>query len=302
MGLRREGDTKMAPAVGIKRAYAPASPADGWRVLVDRIWPRGIRREALALDDWRPELAPSTDLRRWFGHDPARWDEFRRRYRSELSDPDLGPSLGTLAERARHPGVTLVFSARDEQRNQAVVLAEVVRERLASGGDAAGSSEVAAAGAGDSGSQAATFAGSLALVEAVERLVRGGVAITTRALLEHPTVDLTLQQWRVLVLVVDAGVGLRITEIAARVGVSVPSASRLVGRLDERGLVASSRDPADHRATLVRPTPRGRRVTSAVLERRRRLIGDALASVDAGLPLGITDALGALAAALEHLS
>lgn len=116
--------------VRVRRVYEPADPTDGLRVLVDRLWPRGLRREASRVDLWARPLAPSDGLRRWFGHHPARWEEFRRRYREELARPPARDLLEELVERARRGTVTLLFAARDEQHNNAVVLAEVLRERL----------------------------------------------------------------------------------------------------------------------------------------------------------------------------
>lgn len=106
----------------VKRTYDPPSPADGRRVLVERLWPRGMTREAVAADEWRKEVAPSPELRRWFGHRPERWEEFQRRYRAELdADPD---AWRPLAEAARRGTVTLLYSARDRDRNSAVLLRE----------------------------------------------------------------------------------------------------------------------------------------------------------------------------------
>ncbi len=117
-------------AVALKRAYDPATPADGYRVLVDRIWPRGIRREALRIDEWARDLAPSDGLRRWFGHEVDRWPEFQERYRGELAAPATQGVLASLEERARTGQLTLVFGAADREHNNAVVLAEVMAERL----------------------------------------------------------------------------------------------------------------------------------------------------------------------------
>ena len=114
--------------VRLKRAYEPAKRSDGYRVLIDRLWPRGVSRERAALDAWDPELAPSTELRTWFGHDPSRFEEFRRRYVDELRRQR--PRLTELRRRARDGTLTLVFSARDTEHNDAVVLAEVVRRGL----------------------------------------------------------------------------------------------------------------------------------------------------------------------------
>lgn len=118
----------MSP-VRIRRVYEPAAPDDGHRVLVDRVWPRGVSRERAQVDEWRRDLAPSTALRRWFGHDAARFDEFRRRYRAELQErPE---AVARLVARARDGVVTLVYAARDEAHNNAVVLGEVVEQDLA---------------------------------------------------------------------------------------------------------------------------------------------------------------------------
>lgn len=117
--------------VRLKRAYAPAAPSDGYRVLIDKLWPRGVSRERAKLDAWDKELPPSTELRQWFGHDPARFDEFRRRYMDELRDQR--PRLAALRRRARDGTLTLVYSARDAEHNDAVVLAEVLRRGLPTG-------------------------------------------------------------------------------------------------------------------------------------------------------------------------
>ena len=114
--------------VRLKRVYEPANHSDGYRILIDRLWPRGVSRERAALDAWEPELAPSTELRTWFGHDPHRFEEFRRRYADELRSQR--PRLTELRRQARDGRLTLVFSARDTEHNDAVVLAEVVRRGL----------------------------------------------------------------------------------------------------------------------------------------------------------------------------
>ena len=113
------------PDVRLKRAYDPAEPDDGYRVLVDRLWPRGVSKDRARLDEWARELAPSTELRTWFGHDPARFAEFRRRYLEELAA--RAEKLGELRGRARKGTVTLVYAARDDRHNDAVVLAELLR-------------------------------------------------------------------------------------------------------------------------------------------------------------------------------
>ncbi|HVA35194.1 MAG TPA: DUF488 domain-containing protein [Stellaceae bacterium] len=104
----------------LRRAYDPPSPRDGTRVLVDRIWPRGVRKAEARIDVWLKDVAPSTTLRQWFGHDPARWSEFRRRYRAELKH--RSEALVRLRAMAKTACITLVYSARDERHNQAVVL------------------------------------------------------------------------------------------------------------------------------------------------------------------------------------
>ncbi|MBS0366700.1 MAG: DUF488 domain-containing protein [Proteobacteria bacterium] len=110
--------------VRIKRAYEAPSVRDGARVLVDRIWPRGLRKADAAVEVWLKEIAPSTRLRQWFAHDPARWAEFRRRYRAELAGK--AGLLTQLRASARNGKLTLVYSARDTEHNQAVVLREVL--------------------------------------------------------------------------------------------------------------------------------------------------------------------------------
>jgi uncharacterized protein YeaO (DUF488 family) len=114
--------------IRLKRIYEPPARADGTRILVDRIWPRGLRKADAAIDMWARDAAPSAELRRWFGHDPERWQEFRRRYRAELADrPD---ALAPLVEAARAGPVTLLFAARDETRNNAAVLKEILQEMM----------------------------------------------------------------------------------------------------------------------------------------------------------------------------
>lgn len=111
--------------VRLKRAYDAAAAEDGIRVLVDRLWPRGLKRDEAAIDHWLKGVAPSTELRRWFGHDPSRWPEFVRRYRAELAanPPDLEVLRGLLQGSGR---LTLLFAAADSERNNAVVLRDVL--------------------------------------------------------------------------------------------------------------------------------------------------------------------------------
>jgi uncharacterized protein YeaO (DUF488 family) len=111
--------------VRLKRANERPAAADGYRVLIDRIWPRGVTREKAHLDEWARELAPSAELRRWFGHEPVRFEEFQRRYTDELGAQE--GKLRELRERAREGTLTLVYGARDTEHNDAVVLAQVLR-------------------------------------------------------------------------------------------------------------------------------------------------------------------------------
>ncbi len=115
------------PEIRIKRVYEAAAPADGVRLLAERLWPRGVRKAALRLDAWVQASAPSSALRRWFGHDPAKWREFPRRYRAELdANPVAWREILQSAE--RHP-VTLLFSSRDAEHNNVVVLRDYLEEK-----------------------------------------------------------------------------------------------------------------------------------------------------------------------------
>jgi uncharacterized protein YeaO (DUF488 family) len=116
--------------IGIKRAYAAPSHDDGRRVLVDRLWPRGVARDRLALDGWLKEVAPSNGLRQWFNHDPARWQEFVARYRDELRGPPASEAVAELVRCARQGPLTLVYAARDETHNNAAALRDVIAQRL----------------------------------------------------------------------------------------------------------------------------------------------------------------------------
>lgn len=115
--------TVPAAHVRLRRAYDPPQPQDGLRILVDRLWPRGLARDRAALDDWMKDIAPSTALRKWFGHDPARWAEFQSRYRAELQGQ---PALDRLRDLAAKQTVTLIFAARDTDHNEAVVLRDIL--------------------------------------------------------------------------------------------------------------------------------------------------------------------------------
>lgn len=108
--------------IQIKRAYEPAAKNDGTRVLVDRIWPRGVSKEKLAADQWLKAVAPTTELRKWFAHDEQKWPEFEIRYTAELADGEQAQALQQLRDYAGKGRLTLLYSARDERHNQAVVL------------------------------------------------------------------------------------------------------------------------------------------------------------------------------------
>ena len=126
------------PEIRVRRVYDAPSPADGARVLVDRIWPRGLRKDAAHLTEWAKDAAPSTELRKWYGHDPAKFDEFRRRYLDELSGRVQRAELGKLRALAATGPVTLLTATRDVDISQAAVLAQVLRQPLDDeGGDAA---------------------------------------------------------------------------------------------------------------------------------------------------------------------
>ncbi len=118
----------MTEQIRTKRIYDSASQSDGCRILVDRVWPRGLRKADARLDHWLKDIAPSTELRKWFGHDPDRYAEFRRRYQAELDDNEALAELEKLA--AQHATLTLLYAAKDTQHNHAVVLADYLRQRL----------------------------------------------------------------------------------------------------------------------------------------------------------------------------
>jgi uncharacterized protein YeaO (DUF488 family) len=119
----------MGTEVRVRRIYDDPSPEDGARVLVDRVWPRGMRKDAARLNEWAKDVAPSAELRTWYHHDPARFDEFRRRYIAELAEPGAREALGRLrALAADRPAVTLLTATRDLDISQAAVLAGLLRE------------------------------------------------------------------------------------------------------------------------------------------------------------------------------
>lgn len=112
--------------IRLKRAYEAPAKQDGLRILVERLWPRGVSKEKAAIDLWLKDLAPSTELRKWYGHDPEKWDEFRKRYKAELAK--VGDLLVLLKHRATEGPVTFVYAAHDEERNSAVVLKDYLDE------------------------------------------------------------------------------------------------------------------------------------------------------------------------------
>ncbi|HZD99318.1 MAG TPA: DUF488 family protein [Micromonosporaceae bacterium] len=115
-----------APAVSVKRVYEPAEPGDGARVLVDRLWPRGLASATAGIDDWVPAVAPSTTLRRWFGHDPTRFDEFRRRYLDELTDDEHTEPLRILRDAAERGPLTVLTATKDVSVSHASILVGVI--------------------------------------------------------------------------------------------------------------------------------------------------------------------------------
>lgn len=115
--------------LAIKRVYEPAEASDGFRVLVDRLWPRGLSKEHAALDHWAKDLAPSNELRHWFGHQPDRWDVFRERYREELKSETAQVEIAELRKYMREGKTTLLYAAHDEAHNNAVVLRDFLKKR-----------------------------------------------------------------------------------------------------------------------------------------------------------------------------
>lgn len=117
-------------SIAIKRAYDPAATGDGYRVLVDRMWPRGLSKDKLKVDVWMKDIAPSAELRKWYGHQVEKWPEFRKRYRAELQQPPARDLLEELIHRARKGKVTLVIGARDPAHANGMVIAELIRAKL----------------------------------------------------------------------------------------------------------------------------------------------------------------------------
>ncbi|HXP64226.1 MAG TPA: DUF488 family protein [Steroidobacteraceae bacterium] len=121
------------PEILIKRAYEAAARGDGYRVLVDRLWPRGLTKQELPLDQWDKDLAPTTELRKWFGHEPERWAEFQKRYRKELSSPEQRGRMRELLENASPRALTLVYGAKDEEHTHALVLQAELKKTAGAG-------------------------------------------------------------------------------------------------------------------------------------------------------------------------
>jgi uncharacterized protein YeaO (DUF488 family) len=114
--------------IKLKRVYEPVERGDGRRVLVERLWPRGMRKGDPRVEEWLRDVAPSPELRRWYGHDPEKWPEFRRRYRAELRRAERRRLLEALADETRRSTVTLVYAARDTERNSAIVVREEIEK------------------------------------------------------------------------------------------------------------------------------------------------------------------------------
>jgi uncharacterized protein YeaO (DUF488 family) len=115
------------PEVRARRVYEQAEPSDGRRVLVDRLWPRGLSKDKAHLDEWLKAVAPSDELRRWYGHQPARFAEFRRRYEAELEEPERAEALHHLSDEARSGPLTLLTATKDLEHSEAAVLAQLLR-------------------------------------------------------------------------------------------------------------------------------------------------------------------------------
>jgi uncharacterized protein YeaO (DUF488 family) len=114
----------------IKRAYEDKKASDGKRILIDRLWPRGVRKTEAGIDEWLKELAPSTELRRWFGHVPEKWEGFKRRYKKELAAPEKIQLMGNIVHTAKRADITLIYSARDSEHSDVKVLEELITERM----------------------------------------------------------------------------------------------------------------------------------------------------------------------------
>ena len=113
--------------IGIRRVYDPPKKGEGFRVLIDRLWPRGVRKDDLEYDLWEKEIAPTPELRKWFGHSPDRWDGFREKYRKELEAPQTRQRLREILEAAGKRNITLLYGARDPEHNHALILADAFK-------------------------------------------------------------------------------------------------------------------------------------------------------------------------------
>jgi len=123
----------VAQQILLKRAYEKPAKSDGFRVLVDRLWPRGVSKVNLRLDMWAKGAAPSTALRKWFGHDPERWLEFGQRYKIELKETEARDAVGEIVDRAKQaPTITLIYGAKDTEHNEAVILRDMLKRRVRS--------------------------------------------------------------------------------------------------------------------------------------------------------------------------
>ncbi len=123
----------MAQDILLKRAYEKPAESDGFRVLVDRLWPRGVSKVHLRLDMWAKDVAPSTTLRKWFGHDPERWLEFGKRYKIELKESQAHDAIAEIVDRAKQASaITLIYGAKDTEHNEAVVLRDILKRRVRS--------------------------------------------------------------------------------------------------------------------------------------------------------------------------
>lgn len=118
-----------APKVQVKRIYDDAESSDGQRILVDRVWPRGLSKDRAELDEWCKDVAPSTELRRWYGHDPDKFNEFARKYRAELHDDERAEALKDLRERARSSTLTLLTASKESDISQAAVLRDLLSQK-----------------------------------------------------------------------------------------------------------------------------------------------------------------------------
>lgn len=124
--MLRDAGRLTGMAYAMKRIYDEPAASDGYRVLVDRLWPRGLAKAGAAVDDWLKEVAPSNELRRWYGHEPAKFDEFRRRYLAELKEPEHAAALARLRDMAKHGHVTLLTATKDVETSQVAVLADLL--------------------------------------------------------------------------------------------------------------------------------------------------------------------------------